>query len=97
MTAELLQQIDRLSSELEQERVKHAGCGACALGYYEGVKKGDYGWSPSVQEVINLYEKKEQLRIENEQLKAENEKLIGRVDGPSNSSNDPDGYYWGSR
>lgn len=51
-------------AELEQERVRHAACGASAIGYSGGVKKGDYGWSPSVQAVVDLYARKQELLTE---------------------------------
>lgn len=48
----------------EQLSVQLAGCAVAALGGIEDsqvAKRGDYGWSPSYQDVLNLREKYEQL------------------------------------
>jgi len=46
--------------EIDQLRVQLAGCGVAALGYAKDkndVKKGDYGWSQSFQDVKDLWDK----------------------------------------
>ena len=46
---------DALGAELEQCRVQLAGCGVAAMGgTKDPAKQGDYGWSPSYQDVLNL-------------------------------------------
>ncbi len=43
--------------ETEQLRVQLAGCGVAALGGIQGdmlIRQGDYGWSASYQDVVNL-------------------------------------------
>ena len=54
-------EIAELKEQLEQERVKLAGCGCEALGYAKDCNKGDYGYSASFQDVRDLREKYEQL------------------------------------
>ena len=54
-------EIEELKEQLEQERVKLAGCGCEALGYAKDCNKGDYGYSASFQDVRDLREKYEQL------------------------------------
>lgn len=48
--------VDKLSAELEQERVRLAGCGAAALGYqkYDELKAGDFGHSAFLDDVLKL-------------------------------------------
>lgn len=46
--------VGELTEELEQERVRLAGCGAAALGYADDCKPGDYGWSASLGDVQRL-------------------------------------------
>jgi hypothetical protein len=60
--ARLLARIQELEAESEQLRVQLGGCGVAALGWNkEPVKQGDYGWSASYQEVLNLRRKYEAL------------------------------------
>ena len=57
---ELRAELARLTAELEQERVKLAGCLCAAEGTGEIAYTGDYGWSPAYQatrELRKLYEK----------------------------------------
>lgn len=52
-----------LKAELEQCRVQLAGCGVAALGYNDKpAKQGDYGWSQSYQDVLNLRAELERAR-----------------------------------
>ncbi len=50
--------VREITAELEQTRVQLAGCSVAALGYAEKqeppLKAGDYGWSASYQDVVNL-------------------------------------------
>ena len=44
----------RLKEELEQERVRLAGCAYAAHGNGPIAEQGDYGWSPAYQDVWEL-------------------------------------------
>ena len=55
--------------EIERLRVQLAGCGSAAIGYAGKVKKSDYGWSQSLQDVIDLYKEKENINIKWTELK----------------------------
>jgi len=59
ITKEALADVERLKKELEQERVRLAGCGVAALGYGEELSKDSYGFSASYQDVLNLRKKYE--------------------------------------
>ncbi len=52
-----------VAADLEQTRVQLAGCGVAALGYGEGCKPGDYGWSASFGDVMALREKFEAMKF----------------------------------
>lgn len=47
-------QLAKERDEHEQCRVQLAGCGAGALGYADDCKPGDYGWSASLGDVLQL-------------------------------------------
>ena len=54
-----------LRERAERAEVQLAGCGAAALGWAKGeqaAKQGDYGWSASYQDVVNLREQVERLK-----------------------------------
>ena len=59
-------QLDHLSGEAEQLRVQLAGCGVAANGGPCGgnevvASRGDYGWTPAYQAVLDLRQKYEDL------------------------------------
>jgi uncharacterized protein YdcH (DUF465 family) len=54
---ELKAENERLKEEAEQLRVKLAGCGVAAFGGKPECNKGDYGWSPSYEDVKTLWKK----------------------------------------
>lgn len=56
----LFLRINKLENLNDQLRVQLAGCGVAASGYCKGendCKRGQYGWSPTLEEVKNLYKK----------------------------------------
>lgn len=54
----VLAAVDELKSELEQERVQHAGCLTAAEGWIqEPAAQGDYGWSVAYQKTLELRRK----------------------------------------
>jgi len=58
--------IKKLEETIEQLRVQLAGCGVAALGYCKGendCKKGDYGYSASLQDVKDLWDKYRKLDL----------------------------------
>jgi len=55
--------VERLKTENEKLQAQLAGCSVAALGGTDTVvKQGDYGWSASYQDVLELRLKYEQLR-----------------------------------
>jgi len=49
------QRVEKKEADLEQTRVQLAGCGCAALGATKDpAKQGDFGWSPSYQDVLKL-------------------------------------------
>jgi hypothetical protein len=54
---------EKMASEVEQLEVQLAGCMTAALGWAKDPpKRGDYGWSPAFQDVLNLRAKYEAQR-----------------------------------
>jgi regulator of replication initiation timing len=72
--ARLRAEVERLKNELEQDRVRLAGCGVAALGYVQAdeLKPGDYGHSASLDDVMRL-------RLENERLRRALERILDEV------------------
>ena len=54
-------QIKAQADELKQKRVQLVRCSTIALGYDNGYKQGDYGWSPAYEDVKNLRKRYEKL------------------------------------
>jgi hypothetical protein len=74
--SELETRLSSSNDEVEQLRVQLAGCTVAALGGTgEAVvaKQGQWGWSPSYQDVLNLRIKYEQL-LETDRLQSQKEK-----------------------
>lgn len=63
-TAGLFERIEVLEAEVEQERVRLAGCGVAALGYAKAqdVPVGTYGYSASLADVMRLRAEADGLR-----------------------------------
>lgn len=58
--AALKAEVEELRRDLEQTRVQLAGCGVAAMGgVKEDCKPGEYGYSASLSDVVNLYRKYE--------------------------------------
>lgn len=65
------EEAQRLRGEVEQERVRLAGCGVAALGGTSPeqiVKQGDYGYSASYQSTLELRQKYDEARRQVEAL-----------------------------
>lgn len=67
-------------SNLKQERVRLAGCLTAATGHSQDpAKKGDYGWSPAYQAILDLWIRMEKTESDNAALKSEVEGLKAKV------------------
>lgn len=71
-------EVAALKAEVEQERVRLAGCGVAAMGntpdsVAQRAKPGDYGWSASYGDVCRAVDREMSLRAEVERLKADRE------------------------
>ena len=55
-------EVAKLQSDLETERMRLAACGVAALGYFDGCK--DEYRSASLDDVLQLFEKNNQLRAQ---------------------------------
>lgn len=64
----LVRRLQQENEELEQTRVQLAGCGVAALGYDLDLPKDAYGWSPSFEQVADLYRENVALRGRVEEL-----------------------------
>ena len=61
-----------MTEEIEQLRTQLAGCSVAALGHIKNpAKKGDYGWSPAYQDVLDLRKNYERLATPSEEEKKE--------------------------
>lgn len=59
----------KLHDEIEQLQVQLAGCSVASYGGTHSVAtKGMYGWSPSYQDVLNLRNRYDDLRIKYDDL-----------------------------
>lgn len=68
---ELQSQLTSTKAELEQCRVQLAGCGAAALGYADDCKPGDYGYSASLGDVLQLRRRTEAAEARAAELEVE--------------------------
>jgi len=82
---DLLAEVERLRENIEQLQVQLAGCGVAAMcntaqsrGQQECVE-GDYGWSQSYQDVVNVVGGEIALRDQLQAVQAENERLKEQV------------------
>lgn len=55
------EEIKKLKERIDQLNVQLAGCGVAAIGFSDYASHGDYGWSSSYQDVVNLRLKYEDL------------------------------------
>jgi len=66
---EIAKVYEEYENQIEQLRVQLAGCGVAALGYCRGkdmIEKGSYGYSASLQDCADLYDKYMELKSEKE-------------------------------
>jgi len=62
LLADHVNEVERLKAENEKLQVQLAGCSVAALGGTNNIaKQGDFGWSASYQDVVNLYARKDKL------------------------------------
>lgn len=74
---------------ISQTETQLAGCAVAALGGGKVAKKGDYGWSPAYQDVLDLRAKYEEAIAERAALWA----LLDDVDTLDDSARDDDKLF----
>jgi hypothetical protein len=81
-----IDRIEKLEAELERERMRLAGCGVAALGYFEGCRD-DYK-SASLDDVLRLKASCDELSSAKKALEAENRNLKAIIAKELSENND---------
>lgn len=63
------QRAEAAEAEVEQERVRLAGCSVVAHGSKDRPKQGDYGWSVAADDVAEVYDRMKAAEAEVAQLR----------------------------